>query len=114
MTTARVVFHDPETGAVIDSYAYDSIYDCGSLDGIDLIHSVIGIDVDPSTLAARIESDEPFRRALLALVYTPMFEGLHCGHFDVIAADRIAAAQDVCRAVEARHACQAALLGLEP
>ena len=109
MTTARVVFHDPETGVEIDSYAYDSIYDCGSLDGIDLIHSVIGIDVDPAALAARIEDDSSFRRALLALVYEPLFAGMNCGAFDAIAEARVQEAQDMCRTVEARIACEEAL-----
>ena len=77
--------------------------------GIALVHSVIGIDVEPAALLDRIETSKTYRRSLLALVYEPIFQGLHGGRFDAIADSRIQAAQDMCRSVDARIAAEEAL-----
>ena len=110
----RVNVHDPQTNIVIDSCEIESIIDETEFQGIGLIHSVIGIDMDPAELLERIESDEAFRRSLLALVYQPMFAGMNGGQFDAIAEARVQEAQNMCRTVEARIACEEALQECSP
>jgi len=112
--TGRVVFTDPETGAEIDSFDFDSLNDGEALDARELVSRVLGIAGDPAALVAKIEGDAAFRRALAAVVYEPIFQGMHGGRLDAIAADRITAAQSMCRAVEARIACESALTGCAP
>ena len=105
----RVNFIDPETNIVIDYCEFESTVDETELQGIALVHSVIGIDVDPEELLERIETCETYRRSLMALVYEPIFQGLNGGRFDAIADSRIQAAQDMCRVVDTRIAAEAAL-----
>ena len=105
----RVDFIDPETSVVIDYCEYESIIDETDFHGIGLVHSVIGIDVDPADLLERIKICPTYRRSLLALLYEPMFQGLHGGQFDAIAEARVQAAQHMCRIVDARIAAEAAL-----
>ena len=112
--TGRVVFTDPDTGALIDGFDLDSLKDGELLDARDLVSRMLGIVGDSTALLAKIEGDADFRRALAAAVYEPIFQGLHGGRLDEIVADRIAAAQSMCRAVEARIACEAALKGCAP
>ena len=109
MTTGRVEFVDPDTGAVIDSYMYGSIADGESLDVRDMVSHLLGIDTAPEALLARLETDPGYARAGVDLVPERLFQGKCGGRLDAIAAERIALVQDMCRAVQARIAAEEAL-----
>ena len=106
--TGTVVITDPETGAVVDSFVVDNLKDGEVLDAREVVSRVLGIVGDPVALLVSIEN-QAFRRDLLAHEYDPIFQGIYWGKLDVIAADLFAAAQGMCRAVEARIACEEAL-----
>ena len=107
--TARVVFIDNATGLVTDSFEYAGV-DGEVLDARDLVSMVLGIDADPLVLLEQVETDHRFRRAVLDMIYVPLFQGIYDGRLDAIAAARVEGARDLCRVVESRLAAQAALL----
>lgn len=107
--TSRVVFTDPDTGLVIDSFEFESLTGDETLTAHEAVVRVLGIVGDPAALLDRIESDAAFRAKLLTLECEPIFQGMHGGKLDVIAGGMISRAQSMCRAVEARIAAEVAL-----
>ena len=111
----RVVFRDPTTGAVIDAVEFESIAgdDGETLTAHEDVVRVLGMLNDKVMWLERMERDAGFRTALLAMEYTPIFQGMDDGKLDAIAAGMISRAQDLCRAVEARIAAEEALFAIE-
>jgi hypothetical protein len=107
----RVAFRDPTTGTVIDAFEFESIAgdDGETLTAHEDVVRVLGMLNDQAAWLERMERDAGFRTALLAMEYTPIFQGMHGGKLDVIAAGMISRAQDLCRAVESRIAAEEAL-----
>ena len=110
--TSRVVFTDPDTGLVIDSFEFESLTGDETLTAHEAVVRVLGIAGDPVALLERIESDPVFRRKLAALEYEPISQGMHGGRLDIIARGIVSRAQDMCRVVEARIAAEEPLRGL--
>ena len=105
----RVVFRDPTTSVVIDAFEFESVTDGGEpLNAHEDVVRVLCMLGDQAVWLERMETDPGFRIALLAIRYTPIFQGMHGGKVDTIAAEMISRAQDLCRAVEARHAAEEA------
>lgn len=107
--TARTVIFDEEAGVTVLGYNVEGD-DGETINARDLVSMALGVDADPLVLLEQLETDHGYRRAVLDMVYEPMFQGLYNGRLDAIAAARVEGAQDMCRVVEARLAAQAALL----
>ena len=91
--TSRVVFTDPDTGLVIDSFEFESPTGAEeTLTAHELCVRVLGLAGDPAALLERVEADPVFRRKLLAAEYEPIFGGMHGGKLDDIAGDMISRA----------------------
>ena len=107
MTASTVIFDD-EAGVTVIGYDFAG-NDGETIHARDLVSMVLGIDADPLVLLEQVETDDGYRRAVLHMVYEPMFQGLYNGRLDAIAAARVVGAKDLCRVIEARRAAEAAL-----
>lgn len=74
-----------------------------------LVARVLGLTVDPADLLAAVEAEPELRRSVLDLGPVSAIAGFRGGSLERIVSERVARAQDVCRAIEAQHAAEAAL-----
>ena len=111
--TARTVIFDEADGVTVIGCDFAGS-DGEMIHARDLVSMALGIDPDPLALLEQLETDHSYRRAVLGMVYEPLFQGLYNGRLDAIAAVRVVGAKDLCRVVEARLAAQAALLEFMP
>ena len=74
-----------------------------------LVARVLGLTVDPADLLEAVEADAGLRRSILDLAPVSTIAGFRGGSLEKIASERVARAQDVCRAIEARVAAKSAL-----
>lgn len=104
----RVVLTEPGSDLVIEIVEFDAIGD-ETFHACELIAIVLGLEPDPEAMLARIESDADFRRSVLSMPPTDLFQGMRNGQLDEIASGMMSRAKDICLAVEARIAAEAAL-----
>lgn len=79
-----------------------------------LVARVLGLTVDPADLLEAVEADAGLRRSVLDLVPVSTIPGFRGGSLEAIVSERVARAKDLCRAIEARVAAEAALSEMKP